>query len=111
MCTLAKEYNLSWKTAQKYMQMNGPPSSDRYKKNLVRGFEKLIIQLESKRYALRKINELIRKEGYDGTFSAVRTVVEVLRRKRKQGHRQNPVYHVSRQQLIRWLWIHPDFHY
>ncbi|MRB61474.1 hypothetical protein GH880_28820 [Bacillus thuringiensis] len=68
----------------------------------------MIIQLKSKRYTLREINELICKEGYDGTFSAVRTVVEAFRRKRKQGHRQKPVYHVSRQQLIRWFWIHPD---
>ncbi|MEW4318952.1 hypothetical protein Q0N71_23280 [Bacillus thuringiensis] len=44
---------------------------------------------------------MIRLEGYSGTFSAVRTVVETLRRNRKQGHRQNPVYHVSRQQFIR----------
>ncbi|WP_080118425.1 transposase [Bacillus cereus] len=108
MCTLAKEYKLSWKTIQKYIQMNGPPSSDRYKKNLVRGFDNLIIQLESKSHTLKEIDQLIRLEGYSGTFSAVRTVVETLRRNRKQGHRQNPVYHVSRQQLIRWFWIHPE---
>ncbi|KQB94486.1 hypothetical protein GEPA3_0554 [Geobacillus sp. PA-3] len=97
---LAREYQLNWRTVKNYLQMTDPPPVQRRKRNTpLSPFLNRLAELEAQGHTLSSIDSLLRKEGYAGTFSAVRTAVETIRRNRK---RKNPVMQehcISRKQL------------
>ncbi|WP_224796199.1 hypothetical protein [Bacillus pseudomycoides] len=58
-----------------------------------------IIRLEKEEKTNKMFDQLIRGSGYNGTFLAVRTTVESIRRTRKRSNSANPTYQISRNEL------------
>ncbi len=106
--SLTKEYHLNWRTIKKYIKMNNVSTTNRCRISPAQGYLESIIHLEKEGKTLKMIDQLIRKDGYNGTFSAIRTLVEDIRRTRKRSNHQSPTYQIARKQLTRWFWIHPD---
>ncbi|WP_235341166.1 transposase [Anoxybacillus thermarum] len=102
---LAKEYELDRKTVKKYLQLTTPPPIHRRKrKTPISPFLNRVIELEAQGHTIPSIDSLLRKEGYSGTFSAVRTSVEKIRRNRKRNDPSMLEHRISRKQLAYWIW-------
>ncbi len=102
---LAREYELDWKTVKKYLQMTTPPLVHRRKRKIpISPFLDRVIELESQGQTISSIDSLLRKEGYAGTFSAVRTAVETIRRNRKRNDPSTLEHRITRKQLAYWIW-------
>jgi transposase len=102
---LAREYELDRKTVKKYLQMITPPLIHRRKrKTPISSFLDRVIELEAKGQTVSSIDPLLRKEGYAGTFSAVRTAVETIRRNRKRNDPSTLEHRITRKQLSYWIW-------
>ncbi|EOV9528184.1 transposase [Bacillus cytotoxicus] len=93
---------------KKYMKMMTPPTTNRWRISPAQGCHESIIRLEKEGKTLKTIDPLIRKKGYNGTFSAVRTLVEGIRCKQKRANHPSPTYQIARKRLARWFWIHPN---
>ncbi|WP_286173569.1 transposase [Geobacillus sp. E263] len=100
---LAKEYKLDRKTVKKYLQLTTPPLIHRRKrKTPISPFLNRVIELEAQGHTIPStdsILSILRKEGYSGTFSAVRTTVEKIQRNRKRNDPSMLEHRISRKQL------------
>lgn len=103
--SLAKEYSLSWRTTHKYLHMKDPPTIIRYRAKPIQQYLPLVHQYESQGNTVKDIHLFLKKQGYTGTFSAVRTAVETIRRDRKRQQRAEYLHKVPRNKLARWIWM------
>jgi hypothetical protein len=62
------------------------------------------MELEAQGQPISSIDSLLRKEGYSGTFSAVRTTVETIRRNRKRKDPAILEHLITRKPLSYWIW-------
>ena len=85
--------------------MTTPPLVHRRKRKIpISPFLDRVIELESQGQTISSIDSLLRKEGYAGTFSAVRTAVETIRRNRKRNDPSTLEHRITRKQLAYWIW-------
>ena len=101
---LAREYDLNWRTVQKYTKMSGPPSFKRSRKKATDGYESTIRLFEKQGNTVKEIQELLQKDGYKGTFSSVRTAIEAIRKKRYQDFPPESIAKYSRKKLSACIW-------
>lgn len=99
---LAREYKLNRRTVNKYLRMNEPPKFHRQRNRPSDLFKDQIIKLEQQGNTVKEIYHSIRGQGYNGTFSAVRTIVERVRKERKYGFEQHN--HIPRKKIGVWMW-------
>jgi hypothetical protein len=84
--------------------MTTPPLIHRRKrKTPLSPFLDRAIDLEAQGQTVSSIDSLLRKDGYAGTFSAVRTTVETIRRNRKRKDPSTLEHRISRKQLAYWV--------
>lgn len=105
---LASEYNLDWRTINKYIKMIEPPLFQRHRNRPTDLFNDQIINLEKEGNTLKEIYHSICDQGYAGTFSAVRTIVERVRKERKYDLAKEQKIHISRKKLGIWMWKQED---
>lgn len=101
---LSREYNLNRRTINKYLRMNEPPVFHRQRKRLSDLYKDQIIKLEQQGNTVKEIYQFIREKGYNGTFSAVRTIVEKVRKERKFDLVKQQQNHIPRKRLGKWMW-------
>ncbi|MEC1723077.1 transposase [Schinkia azotoformans] len=101
---LSREYKLDRRTISKYITMNEPPVTYRKRNRPSDSYREQILNLEQEGNTLKEIYQTIKKQGYMGTYSAVRTIVERARKERKYGILSKPQMHVSRKKLGAWIW-------
>lgn len=85
---LAREYELNRRTVNKYLRMTEPPIYHRQRNRPSDYYKDQILQLEQQGNTVKEIYQSIRKQGYTGTFSAIRIIVERVRKERKFGLRE-----------------------
>lgn len=73
---LAREYHLSRSTIQKYIKMQEPPSFESRRKKSIDSYYHNIVKLEQNGNTVKEIYQIIQKQSFDGSFSAVRRMVE-----------------------------------
>ena len=81
-----------------------PPLFLRHRKRPSYLYNDQIIKLEQEGNTLKEIYHSIRNQGYTGTFSGVRTIVERVRKERKYGLSREQKIHISRKKLGTWMW-------
>ncbi|WP_232336890.1 transposase [Planococcus lenghuensis] len=101
---LAREYELNWRTVQKYIRMTSPPSASRVRRRPTDKYQSLIQRLETEGKTVKEIYQCLQEQGYAGTYSAVRTVVETLRKKRNLRFSEEEAVRFSRRQVSAYLW-------
>lgn len=101
---LSREYNLNRRTINKYIKASEPPVSQRQRKRPSDSYKEQIIKLEQQGNTVKEIYHFIRNQGYNGTFSAVRTIVERVRKERKYGFINEQHNHIPRKKLGIWMW-------
>ncbi|PFJ17158.1 hypothetical protein COD67_07590 [Bacillus cereus] len=103
--SLAKDYKLPRHTIRKYVCLTSPPSSTRHSAHPIHSYFDFISHLENKNYTVKSIDAALRKQGYTGTYSAVRRQVTAIRKNKKLNQPpKNPAHQISRKQLSRWIW-------
>jgi transposase len=105
---LAREYDLDWRTIQKYTKMNGPPHFQRQRSRLTDPFNDRMRKLEKEGNTVKEIYSALQIEGYTGTYSGVRTFVQNIRKDRKHNTSGEKVLSISRRSLCAWLWQLPE---
>ncbi len=93
---LAREYKLDRRTINKYINMIEPPLFNRLRHRPSDLFNDQIIKLDQEGNTVKKIYHSIQKQGYTGTFSSVRVIVERIRKERKYGLSKEQKVHISR---------------
>ena len=63
-----------------------------------------MIKLEKEGNTVKKIYHSIQEQGYTGTYSAVRVIVERIRKERRYGLSKEDKIHISRKKLGAWIW-------
>lgn len=101
---LAREYDLNRRTIQKYVKLKDPPAIHHFHNKPADLYYDQIIKLEQEGNTLKEIYSSIRDQGYTGTFSGVRTIVERFRKERKLGLTKEDKIHISRKKLSSWMW-------
>lgn len=101
---LAREYNLDRRTIHKYIRMTEPPMFHRQRTRASDLYKDLIIKLEHQGNTIKEIDRIIREQGYHGTFSAVRTIVERVRKERNYGLVKEKQNRIPRKKLGIWMW-------
>ncbi|WP_445506431.1 transposase [Niallia sp. 03190] len=84
--------------------MKAPPLFHRYRNRPSDLYHDQIIKLEQEGNTVKEIYNSIRELGYRGTYSAVRTIIERVRKERKYGLSKEQKIHISRKKLSSWLW-------
>lgn len=108
---LAREYKLDRRTITKYIRTNAPPVFHRQRNRPSDLYKDQILQLEQKGNTVKEIYHSIREQGYNGTFSAVRIIVERVRKERKYGLINEQQKHIPRKKLGAWMWkLEKDLH-
>ncbi len=106
---IADGLQVSYNTAKKYAKEGYNPVNGDYNTkhpSKIKPYEKEIIQMLNKRMTFKKIEEVIRRKGYDGASSTIRMFATRERRllkeaKKGQGH---PVEKIERKWLISLLY-------
>lgn len=101
---LAREYKMDRRTIKKYLKMNGPPSSHRHYHKPADQYYDKVITLEQEGNTVKEIYSKLRDQGYIGTYSAIRRIVEQFRKERKFNLSMENKIHVSRKKLGAWMW-------
>ncbi|WP_232329758.1 MULTISPECIES: transposase [unclassified Sporosarcina] len=82
---LSREYQLDRRTIQKYLDLQTPPMDRRPRAKPIDGYSEEVTRLEQAGHTIRFIHQTIQGKGYEGTYSAVRALVESRRKERKYG--------------------------
>lgn len=101
---ISMEYQLDRRTVTTYLNMNEPPVFTRRRFEATDAFKEQIIKLEQAGNTVKKIFHTIQTQGYQGTLSAVSTLVIKIRKERKHGLQRNLQKQISRRQLGSWIW-------
>jgi transposase len=105
---LAREYRLDRTTIRTYIHMTEPPSFQRIRKKASDPYREKIQQLESAGCTVKEIFRLLRLEDYRGTLSQIRTLVETIRKNRRNGLSNKTVTQILRPTLAAFLWKGAD---
>ncbi|MCK0473822.1 transposase [Halalkalibacter sp. APA_J-10(15)] len=82
---IARMFHLSRRTVTKYIDMKEPPNTQRgYRPSSIDPYIDDLKELVSLGYTVKGIEETLRNKGYKGSYSAIRTRVQDLRRDRKR---------------------------
>lgn len=106
---IADELQISYTTAKKYVKEGYNPVNGNYNTkhpSKIKPYEKEIIQMLKKGMTFKKIEEAIRRKGYDGASSTIRmfaTRERKLLKEAKEGQDQ-PVEKIERKWLISLLY-------
>lgn len=84
--------------------MTSPHSTNRIRRRPTDEYRSLIHRLETEDKTVKEIYQCLQKQGYAGTYSAVRTVVETLRKKRNLRFSEEETVRFSRRQVSAYLW-------
>ncbi|WP_243458095.1 transposase [Sporosarcina sp. Te-1] len=99
---LSREYQLDRRTIRKYLDLKTPPIDLRPRAKPIDGFSQEVIRFEQAGHTVRSIYQSIQEQGYEGTYSAVRTLVQSKRKERKYG--AVPTVSVSRKKFSALIW-------
>jgi transposase len=78
---IATRLQLHYRTVQKYANMRGPLDSTRgYRPSPIDPYMELLRELVQKGHSVKDIDQILRKNGYEGKYSTVRIRVEDYRR-------------------------------
>lgn len=101
--TLAKKYQHSRGTIYKYLKKQTPPLKTKRKarpSQLKLPYYESIIEYEEQRLTTDQIVGKLHTEGYEGSYSAVRKFLELLRAQKKKQSIQTLECRVSRTQVL-----------
>ncbi|MCP3765076.1 transposase [Domibacillus sp. A3M-37] len=101
---LAKEFGLDPRTVKRYITMKEPPVGRRPRKKGADPYKARIEELEKDGHTINEIVSFLQLEGYKGTRSQVRIIVEMIRKKRKHGLLNDMSTKLSRRKLASLLW-------
>lgn len=101
---LAREYQLDWRTIKKYLQLKEKPVEKRQRKKATDQYKEEILKLELAGHTVKEICSAIQQQGYSGTFSAVRILVQKIRKERKYGLSKEVNTHIPRKKIGTWIW-------
>lgn len=105
---LSREFQLDWRTIQKYVNLQSPPIDRRIRAKPIDAYAEEVIQLEQAGHTVKSIYQLVQGQGYEGTYSAVRSLVQSERKKRKYNVPKK--ISVSRRKLAAIIWKPRDEH-
>lgn len=79
--------------------MIDPPLYRRHRNRPSDLYDEQIIKLEKEGSTVKEIDDSLREQGYTGTYSAVRTIVERVHKERKYNLSKEQKIHISRKKL------------
>lgn len=101
---LSRQFNLHWKTVERYLGMTGVPDTTRQKRpKLLDAFHKSVIHWEADGDSVRAIYEKLLEIGYKGSYGSVKDFVADLRKRKRVAAPLDIEYH-SRRDIRRILW-------
>jgi transposase len=101
---LAREYKLHRRTIRQYIKMKEPPTKHRHYSKPADQYRDKVITLEQEGNTVKEIYSKLRDQGYVGTYSAIRRMVEQFRKERKYNLSKENNFQVSRKKLGSWIW-------
>lgn len=101
---LAREYKIDRRTIRKYIKMNEPPSSNRHYNKPADQYYDIVISLEQEGNTVKEIYSKLQDQGYTGTYSAIRRIVEHFRKERKFNLSKENKFHISRKKPGASMW-------
>ncbi|MFD3447579.1 transposase [Microbacteriaceae bacterium 4G12] len=85
--------------------MKDPPTITRYRDKPIQQYLPLVHKYESQGSTVKDSHLFLKEQRYTGTFSAVRTAVETIRRNRKRQQQTENLHKVPRNKLAGWIWV------
>lgn len=99
---LSRQYQLNWRTIKKYIDLKAAPANQRIRAKPIDRYTDEVIRLERAGETVKSIYDSIHKKGYQGTYSAVRTLVQTKRKERKYG--AQPTISLPKRKLAAIIW-------
>ncbi|MGG1576167.1 transposase, partial [Fictibacillus sp. NRS-1165] len=102
---ISRELSLDRKTVQKYLKTNHPPVDKRKKKSdRLEPYRQEVEERVKQGTTTRNLYEYLSSIGYEGTYSALRSRVENLRRNFKINGEYTKDYKISRKTIAHYVW-------